>query len=192
MNRTLFIFSIITVLLMSACDTREKQLNNITELSMEMDSILKTNPVLTVEQRLKGENMVDKYKSFASKYPDDSLSPQFLMRSALLYHLMPEYKLELLTLDEIVAKYPESEYAPQALATAARVCEENINDLSCSKEYLGKIKEKYPESPYAINIDLQIEYAGDADGLLNAIMAKRGISIDSALIPTDSIDTVKK
>lgn len=191
-NRPIFILSILLSIVLTACNTREKKLDEITSLSIKVDSMLKINPVLTVKQRQMGEELIKEYTEYAEKFPEDSLSPQFLMRSALLYHAMPEYKLELKTFDLLVERYPESEYAPQALATAARVCEENLNDFNASQVYLEKIKNNYPQSPYAVNIDLQIEYIGDADGLLKAIMAQRGIDMDSLFSEHDSIDTMKK
>ena len=96
------------------------------------------------------------------------------------------------TLELLAERYPESEYAPQALVTAARVSEENVNNIERSIKYLQQIKDKYPESPYATNIDLQIEYAGDDEALLDAIMERNGVDLDSLLEAADSIDAVKK
>ncbi|MFI5171852.1 MAG: tol-pal system YbgF family protein [Chitinophagales bacterium] len=192
MNRILLIIALFLGTFFTSCVTREKQLDKVTSLSVEVDSILRTSPVLTVRQRESAGELIEAYNKYTEKFPEDSLSPKFMMKSALLYHALGNYLQELKTLELIVEKYPDTDYAPQALATGARVSEENINDLHRSRYYLKKIQEEYPESPYAINIDLQIEYVGDADGLLNAIMARRGINLDSLLAEPDSVDTVKK
>lgn len=184
-------FSVLLMVAMSSCNKRDKEIKEIDTMTMAVDSILKTNPVLTVEQRMKTEELALELTEFSDNYPNDSLSPQYLYQASMLYHVMPDYRKELRTLDLLVEKFPDSPLAPQALATAARVCEESKQDIKSSRDYLTQIKEKYPNSPYAVNIDLQIEYAGDAEGLLRAIMEKKGMNLDSLNAEIDSVDAVK-
>lgn len=191
MNRALIILIIVSVFVFTSCNKRESEVKEIYASSIEMDSVLRTNPVLAVEHRIMAEDLIEDYMEFADKYPEDSLSAQFIFKSAMLFHMLPFYDKEVEALEMLAERYPESEYAPQALATAARVSEENLNDLERCTGYLKQIKERYPESPYAVNIDMQIEYAGDDEGLLNAIMEKKGVDLDSLLNAADSVDAVK-
>ena len=192
MKKLFGVLTFISLFVFVSCNTREKELEEISEASIEMDSVLRTNPVLSVEQRVMAEDLIQEYMEFANKYPEDSLAPQFIFKSAMLFHFIPFYDKELNTLELLAERYPESEYAPQALVTAARVSEENVNNIEGSIKYLQQIKDKYPESPYATNIDLQIEYAGDDEALLDAIMERNGVDLDSLLEAADSIDAVKK
>ncbi|MBK7034789.1 MAG: hypothetical protein KBF42_01880 [Chitinophagales bacterium] len=192
MKKLFGVLTFISLFVFVSCNTREKELEEISEASIEMDSVLRTNPVLSVEQRVMAEDLIQEYMEFANKYPEDSLAPQFIFKSAMLFHFIPFYDKELNTLELLAERYPESEYAPQALVTAARVSEENVNNIERSIKYLQQIKDKYPESPYATNIDLQIEYAGDDEALLDAIMERNGVDLDSLLEAADSIDAVKK
>ena len=192
MKKLFGVLTFISLFVFVSCNTREKELEEISEASIEMDSVLRTNPVLSVEQRVMAEDLIQEYMEFANKYPEDSLAPQFIFKSAMLFHFIPFYDKELNTLELLAERYPESEYAPQALVTAARVSEENVNNIERSIKYLQQIKDKYPESPYATNIDLQIEYAGDGEALLDAIMERNGVDLDSLLEAADSIDAVKK
>ncbi len=181
-----------TLVIFSSCASRDKEVKEIYGKSVEMDSILRANPVLAMENRMKADELIEEYMAFAEKYPEDSLSPEFMFKSAMIYHITTEFKKELETLDKLVKTFPKSELAPQALATAARVSEGDMNDIEKSKSYLIQLRDKYPESVYSVNIDMQIEYAGDAEGLLNAIMAKKGVNLDEVLDAADSTDAMKK
>ncbi len=188
-------FAVLTVILMvltTACDKKGKELKEIDEMATQMDSVLKANAVLGVEQKVAAEKLIDEYLEFVNQYPNDSLSIEFLMKSAMLYHVMPDYGKELAVLERLVAQYPESPAAPQALAISARVSEDNLRNFEQARVYLKQIQEKYPESPYSVNIDLQVEYVGDAEGLLEAIMERTGVKADTVFAPKDSIDAVKK
>lgn len=188
-------FAVLTVMVMvltTACDKKGKELKEIDEMATQMDSVLKANPVLGVEQKVAAEQLIDEYLEFVNQYPNDSLSIEFLMKSAMLYHVMPDYGKELAVLERLVAQYPESPAAPQALAIGARVSEDNLRNYEQARVYLKQIQEKYPESPYSVNIDLQVEYVGDAEGLLEAIMERTGVKADTVFAPKESIDAVKK
>lgn len=192
MNKLFGVLIFVFTLILISCNKRENELEEIHAASAEMDSVLRVNEVLSVKHRVMAEDLIQEYMEFANNYPEDSLAPQFIFKSAMLYHFIPFYDKELETLELLAERYPKSEYAPQALVTAARVSEENVNNIEKSIKYLQQIKEKYPESPYATNIDLQIEYAGDDEALLDAIMEKNGVDLDSLLDAADSIDAVKK
>lgn len=172
-NYLTILFAVLLVVL-TACNKRDTEVKEITELSAAVDSMIRVTPVLTVEQKVKTESLIAEYLEFIKNYPNDSLCPQYLINSALLYHVMPDYNKELRTVDQLVADYPKSPLAPQGLAIAARVCEESLRDLNRAKSYLQQIQDSYADSPYAVNIDLQIEYIGDSEGLLEAIMERTG------------------
>ncbi len=189
-KRYIHVFGLLTVLFLASCNGREKELEEIREAAVQMDSVLRVNPVLTVEHKVMAEGLISEYTEYVRNYPDDTLCAGFLMKSALLYQAMPLFKEELAMLDRLIEEYPESAYTQQALATAARVSEDMLRDYPAARNYLTMLKEKYPDGPYSSNIDLQIEYVGDPDGLLEAIMEKAGMSLDTVLTEA-SVDTVK-
>ncbi len=192
MKQLTLIIPVLLVITLVSCGKQDRELKAINKEMAEVDSIVKMNQVLTVEQRMRTGELVERIDDYADDHEEDTLSAQLLFHAAILCDKMPDYKKELKLLDKLVKKFPESRLAPQALATAARVSEAGRQDLNVARSYLIQIKEKYPNSPYALNIDLQIEYVGDDEGLLNAIMEKNGTSLESVLHPGDSVDTVKK
>ena len=180
------------LMITTACNSKEKELNKIEAQAKAMDSLIRVNPVMNVGQKVEAEKMIDAYLAYIDKYPEDTIAPEFLMKCAILYHVMPDYGKELAILEKLVAQYPNSGYAPQALAIGARVSEDNLRNYEQARTYLSQIMEKYPESPYAVNIDLQIEHVGDPEGLLQSIMERTGVNLDEVLKSADSVDAVKK
>ena len=169
---------------MVSCNNRASQVREIETMSAQVDSMIQVAEVLAPAQRVEAEEMLEKYQEFAEKYPDDSLSPTYLFKAAFLAASLPEYKKQIEIFDQIAAKYPKTDYAPQALALAAKSYSDYLNDNNKAKEYLMRLKNEYPQSPYSVNIDLQIEYAGDDQGLFEATMQKKA--------ELDSINAVKK
>ena len=132
MKKLFGVITFVSLFVFVSCNKKENELKEISEASIEMDSVLRTNPVLSVEQRVMAEDLIQEYMEYANNYPEDSLAPQFIFKSAMLYHFIPFYDKELNTLELLAERYPKSEYAPQALVTAARVSEENVNNIERS------------------------------------------------------------
>jgi len=173
MKRYLTVLTAILLATLTSCDKRVGEIEEINEMASSVDSMIRSVPVLTVEQKVKTERLIAEYLEFASNYPSDTLSAKYLVDAALLYNVLPDYNRELDVIDKLVKQFPKSAYAPQGLAIAARVCEDNLRNLDRAKGYLQQIQANYSDSPYAINIDLQIEHIGNTEGLLQAIMECR-------------------
>ncbi len=188
--RKCYLCFVVIILILTACNVRSRQIKEMNKNAAEVDSILRTAPVLTPEQRSKADELAISYVEFSENYPDDTLSPNYLMKAAFIKNAIPDYNGELKILETIAEKYPDSELAPQALATAAKISEDELQDLSRARKYYSAIQKKYPASAYAVNIDLQIEYAGDAEGFLNAVWRRNNNNPDS-LYPADSIEAMK-
>jgi tetratricopeptide (TPR) repeat protein len=190
MKRCFTVLTAILLLTLTSCDKRVSEIKEINAMSTEVDSMIRSVPVLTVEQKVKTEALIAEYLEFATNYPKDTLSAKYLIDAALLYIVLPDYNKSLHVIDQLVKQFPKSNYAPQGLAIAARVSEDNLRNFESAKGYLQQIQTNYSESPYAVNIDLQIEYLGDTQGLLEAIMDRTGQSMPGEVAP-DSVDAVK-
>lgn len=184
MKAIIFYLGILLTTVLVSCNNRASEVREIENMSAKVDSMVQVSKVLAPAQRQEAEEMLEKYEEFAEKYPEDSLAPLYLFKAAFLAASLPEYKKQIEIFDQIAAEYPKTEYAPQALALAAKSYTDYLNDKNKAKEYLVRLKNEYPESPYSVNIDLQIEYVGDDEGLFEATMAKKAV--------LDSIDAVKK
>lgn len=189
MKKSLLVALTLITVLLSACNKRAKEIEEIEAMAVKMDSVAKANPVFTVAHKVEAEALIAEYLEFVRSYPKDTLSPVYLMQASRLFAKMPDVKEELELLDRLIAEYPESPMVPQALITAANESELILRDFDRAKGYYQTLMDKFPESPYSKNLDLQIEYMGDPDGLYTAIMQRAGKPIDGEVI--DSVDAVK-
>lgn len=171
----------------ASCDQRGKEIKEIDAMAVKMDSVAKANPVFTVAHKVEAEALITEYLEFVRQYPKDTLCAQYLMSAARLYEKMPAVKEELQLLDRLIEEYPASPLVPQALITAANSCELVLRDYNRAIAYYRTLQEKYPDSPYSKNIDLQIEFIGDPDGLFTAIMERAGKPVDTL----ESVNAVK-
>lgn len=181
-------FGFVALLFSISCNARKQSLNNISELQTNLDSVLSNNPILTPEQKLHADELIAAYSEFVEKFPEDSLSAKFLFETSRLKLMIPDYPAALEVLASIPEKYPADEQAPIALSTAASLCENVLQDCNKAEEYLKQLKEKYPDHPTAVNIDLQIEYVCDPQGYLEAV---RGSIMEKDSVASELINTPK-
>lgn len=179
---------LIVTFIFASCNSRKQSLNHITELQAKLDSVLTDMPILTPEQKVHADELILAYSQFVENYPDDSLAAKFMFETSRLKLMIPDYAAALQILESLVEKYPADEQAPLALSSAASLCENVMQDCEKAKQYLMQLKEKYPNHPTAINIDLQIQYVCDAQGYLDAVLGKQAVQ-DS--VTTESADTPK-
>lgn len=188
MKIRIFALALLGGILVSCGNAKEKKMGDIHVMQVHMDSILKASPVLKPEEQNQAQQLVQSYLDFATQWPDDSLAPRYMLQAAVLLQMIPDYMGEINVLQKLASAYPQTDYAPQALSLAAKVSEEEMNDANKARKFYAEIKDKYPNSDYAVNIDLQIEFAGDPEGLLDAIRARHAAA-DST--QTDTLTVTK-
>lgn len=189
LKRNISLIGLVLIIVFTGCNGRDKQLNQIKAQSAVMDSIMRAHPVLSIEEKAMAEELIASYSDYVRDYPNDSLSPQFLLKSALIYNHVPAYKKSIEVTDRLIAEYPDAPEVEQAAAMGARTAEDFLHDFQKAKEYLTIIQEKYPDGPYGVNVDLQIEYVGDPEGLFQAIRERAGMVTDT--VESASVDAVK-
>lgn len=189
MKKVSCIFPVLIVaFILASCNSRKQSLHHITELQAKFDSVITDMPILTLEQKVHADDLIIAYTEFVENYPDDSLAAKFMFETSRLKLMIPDYAAALQILESLVEKYPADEQAPLALSSAASLCENVMQDCKKAEYYLMQLKEKYPNHPTAINIDLQIQYVCDAQGYLDAVLGKQPLP-DS--VTTESTDTTK-
>ena len=189
LKRNIFLIGSMLVMVFSGCNGRDKQLNQIEAQSTALDSIMRAHPVLSIEEKANAEELVESYMAFIRDYPNDSLCPAFLLKAAMIYNHVPAYKKSIEVTDRLIAEYPDAPEVEQAVAMGARTAEDFLKDYDKARAYLTIIQEKFAEGPYGVNVDLQIEYVGDPEGLFRAIRERAGIATDT--VETASVDAVK-
>ena len=160
MRKTACIFLVITLVssvFISCRSARDKEMDNIKALKHSYEQSGKTeHPDMALAQKLDAA-----YKDFISHYPKDSATPALLYNDALLNN-NPLAKVDqaIIQLKQIVASYPESRFAPQALMLMGFLYEVNLNDANHARDSYQKLVDKYPSSPLANDARRSIEDMG--------------------------------
>ena len=153
-----FSFLFVAVLTIFACQSpKEKALKSIKDLEAG-DSAFSDELI----QKLKTA-----YVDFATKYPDDQQSAEFLFKAAQkgIYLDQPKESVEFL--DRLAKDYPSSPMVEEAMFLSAYTLENNIQDYPAAKARYEQFLEKYPKGELADDAKFSMEHMGEsADELL--------------------------
>ncbi len=132
--------------------------------------------------REKMEALVEAYVSYASKYPQDTTAPAFLLSASNLSMNfgMPERAEEFL--NKILLEYPAFRRAPESLFMLGFIYENFYRNFVQAREYYSFFIEKYPDHELADDAVLVIKDLGKtADELIEGFEKK----VDSVAVRAD-------
>ncbi len=155
-----FLIITISISIFFSCNIKEKSdkdifVNDITNLEK---SVMDTANY-TINSKLVKE-LIGKYKDFAQKFKNDSLTPIFILKAADLSVSINNYNNAIELYESINFKYPKFEKAPIALFLEAMVYADYLkNDLLAKKKYEEFIA-KYPNHQLVNDAKKSIEFLG--------------------------------
>jgi tetratricopeptide (TPR) repeat protein len=158
--------------LMVACGSK----NEVPERDVLVDSIEVMEQGLmnaSVNTDLeKANQMIALYDLFANNYPDDSLAPIYMMRSAEIEINTGSYEAGIATLDSIMNLYPGSEELPICPFMKGTAYEMN-QQYDLAREAYTEFVERYPDHVLAADTRKILPYVGlTPEEQLEAIMGK--------------------
>jgi TolA-binding protein len=157
-NIVKFSLVFVAVLTVFACQSpKEKALKSIKDLEAG-DSAFSDELI----QKLKTA-----YVDFATKYPDDQQSAEYLFKAAQKGIYLDQPKESVEYLDRIVKDYPSSPMVEEAMFLSAYTLENNIQDYTTAKTRYEQFLAKYPKGELADDAKFSMEHMGEsADELL--------------------------
>ncbi|MBR1550163.1 MAG: tetratricopeptide repeat protein [Bacteroidales bacterium] len=158
--------------LMVACGSK----NEVPERDVLVDSIEVMEQSLmnaSVNSDLqKADRMIALYDLFANNYPDDSLAPIYMMRSAEIEINTGNYEAGIATLDSIMNLYPGYEELPICQFMKGTAYEMN-QQYDLAREAYTEFVERYPDHVLASDTRKILPYVGlTPEEQLEAIMDK--------------------
>ncbi len=145
--RSLIIVFVFTAFAFAACtQQRSKDFDEISKFEKELTK----DPMAPIDME-KGRKMGELYFNFVKKYPQDSLSPEFLLKSAEVYTSIGVIQKAIESLDKIIADYPEHELIPQSIHLLAFVYDDKVKDYEKAAENYNLLIKKYPNHDLAEN-----------------------------------------
>ncbi|MBQ9638004.1 MAG: hypothetical protein IJV22_00415 [Bacteroidales bacterium] len=108
---------------------------------------------------LKAQRLMDAYANFASRFPDDSLSPHYLFRASDLAYSIANPQQSLHFLNQIISNYPEFPELSTCYfmrANAYEECEMNDSATAAYTEFL----QLFPNDPFAEAAQFSLQNIG--------------------------------
>jgi TolA-binding protein len=110
--------------------------------------------------RSKASQLIDKYADYATKFPDDTASPNYLYKASDLSMNMRQPVETIDLFNRILTQYPDYEKAPTVLFLKAFVYEDQMNDMDRAKKYYELFLEKYPDNEFADDARVSLKNLG--------------------------------
>ena len=143
MKNTLFLILLfVSFSLFSCSSSRDKMSEKITKMESELKTVAKvdSNSVST---------LISAYQNFATKYPTDSLSPEYLYRAAGLANGFNRGTQAIDLYETIIHTYPAYKLIPECYFMEAVVWENVQGNIAKASEYYNKFLDKYPDHQLA-------------------------------------------
>ena len=131
------------VLTMVSCTSdKQKQIETIAKAESELinDTSLMVNPE-------KGKAMKEMYLKFADKYPNDTISANYLFKAADLSNGLRDPKSTIEILDRLLTTYPKSQKCASALFLQAFIYDTELKMVDSAKVKVKEFIQRYPTDP---------------------------------------------
>ena len=136
----------ISMLVLTSCEqtsVKNEAKDMRSELNRLEKELMQGNQTLDL---VKGDSMVVLYKKFAVKYPNDSMSVEYLFRAAEIEMGMDKNEECIATLNNIQRLYPNSEKIPLLLQFKAFVYDDKFKAYNKARACLDELIENYPDN----------------------------------------------
>ncbi len=103
------------------------------------------------------------YQEYVNKYPDDSLSAEYLFRSSDLARGLGDSKNSISYLENICKKYPKYKRIPECLFLQGYYHQEFFKDSVQAKYFYTQLIEKFPAHPFSKDAKVLLQLFGKSD-----------------------------
>ncbi len=115
------------------------------------------------------------YFQYSKKYPSDSVTPDFVFKSAEILTALQQYPQAYSNYKTIAEKYPTYKLVQESLFLEASILDHYLNEDDKAKIVYEDLIKRYPESSYAKDAKSSIENLGKSDeDLIKEFKKKNG------------------
>lgn len=123
----------------------------------KMESGMKTNPKV---DSVAVSELLSAYQNFTSKYPDDSLSPEYLYRAAALAAGFNRGTQAIDLYESIIHTYPDYKKMPECYFMEAFTYENTLGNIAKANELYHQFLTRYPDHVLADDARAAIKFLG--------------------------------
>jgi TolA-binding protein len=128
-------------------------LNEISKMESSLKSMQKVDSTAVTE-------LLSAYQNFASRFPKDSLAPEYLYKAAGLAVGFNRGTQAVDLYESIINEYPEYKKIPECYFMEAFAYENAIGNIAKASEYYNKFLAKYPEHDLADDAKAALKFLG--------------------------------
>ena len=161
---------------MLACGGKEKKLT-YDDLKAAQATLFNEDHSMNEE---KAPKVAEKYCQFVEQNPNDSMAATWLFHAFEINVTLKNADKSTELCNQLVEKYPDSEWAPRALLYAGTfVYDDMLNDTAQAHAMFQKLIDDYPDDPFVDDAKKSIEYLGlTPDQIMARIMMSQIKEVD--------------
>lgn len=145
--------------------------DQISKMESEMKTSQKVDSVSVNE-------LLSAYQNFSSKYPDDSLSPEYLYKGAGIAAGLNRGMQAIDLYETIIHTYPDYKKLPDCYFMEAFTFENTLGNIEKAKEIYTTFLTKYPDHELADDARTAIKFLGKSpEEIVNAFEKMRADSL---------------
>ncbi len=165
MNTLKFItVSFILVLLFSCNNPKEnKVMSEKEKITAEIESLEKDIAKAEVLDKEKAQNIINKYLNYANKYPNDTITPEYLFKAAEIAMNSEQPHNSVRYLQKIEQEYPEYINYPTCIFMIGHIYDYYIKDFNKAKDYYNKYINDYPKHTFVEDAKSAVMFIGIED-----------------------------
>ncbi len=153
--RKLAFFAIISVLVFACSSPEDEAKSKIKELEGNLFSSEDM-----VVNRKQASELVNAYIEYADKFPDDTLSPEYIFKGADICMNILNPSKAVLFFDRIIREYPDYRKVPESMFLKAYVYDNNMQSYDLARKLYTEFIEKYPDNEFADDARVSIQNLG--------------------------------
>ena len=156
MIRNLFILLFSALILASCSPSAAKKAAEIEKLENELKESGRKN----IADTGKVKELMNDYRYYVSKFPDDSLTPVYLMKEGKFYDFTSRPDSALACYSQVYTRFPAYPKANLALFSQAFIWGNEKHDLTKAKAIYEEYLTKYPNTKLANSAKLELDNLG--------------------------------
>jgi outer membrane protein assembly factor BamD (BamD/ComL family) len=123
----------------------------------------------------KADDLIASYDDFATNYPDDNESPEFLFKAGDMAMNLNKPNKAIAFFNRILSEYPNFEKIPQCVFLKAYIYENSLYDLDKAKLIYEEFIKRFPNDEFADDAEVSLKNLGKSpEELIKEFEAKSG------------------
>ncbi len=177
-DRFLGLLFVSAVLFSCGSDKQEQKEGKLDVRTILLEQIKTFEKELYVAEKLdpiKADMAISTYSEFIEKFPDDSLTPDFLFKAGEVATANIQYKQAVGYYKSLANRFPDYKYKEEAYYLQAHIWDNFLNNDDSARVIYEAVIQKFPASHYAQDAKAAIQNLGKTDEQLIEEFKKKNL-----------------